>query len=927
MKLDDIRKKFLDYFEAHGHRVVPSSSLVPQNDPTLLFTNAGMNQFKDMFLGQEKRDYARATSSQKCFRASGKHNDLENVGRTARHHTFFEMLGNFSFGDYFKKEAIRFAWELLTSEYGLPKQRLWVTVFEHDDEAEKLWREVTDVDPARLVRMGEKDNFWAMGEVGPCGPCSEIIMDQGPGVGCGRETCDIHCDCGRFLELWNLVFMQFNRDASGRMTPLPHPSIDTGMGLERIAAVLQGVQSNYDTDLFRAIIARIEELADKRYGQDVHQDVSMRIIAEHSRAMAFLIADGVLPSNEGRGYVLRRVMRRAGRHAKLLGLDEPVLFQVADRVVDLMAGPYPELKDKRSYLKEAIRAEEERFLQTLDAGLKILQEEISKYSSRIAKEAEIKDELNTAKGEKVKKVNDETYSESQYGRLAEIMAKRETIKKRWVLSSEIAFKLYDTYGFPLDLTETIGEDEGFMVDKEGFERAMAAQRERARESWKGSGDQAVAAIYKEIKHDGIRTVFTGYHEARTGAKVKVLLAGDRRIESFDRAGGEFQLITDRTPFYGEQGGQLGDTGVISASPSGQPAMQAVVTDTKKPLEDLYVHHCRLVSGSLRVGDTLEMAVDEERRQDIARNHSATHLLQWALRDTLGEHVQQKGSLVAPDRLRFDFTHFSPISAEELLEVERKVNARVRENAAVEVSVLPHQEALWKGAIALFGEKYGEEVRMVEMGDFSLELCGGTHTARAGDVGVFKIVSETGVAAGVRRIEALTGRGAVEYLQEQEQTLRQAAGLLKGSPSELVSKIERLQEEVKSLKKELKAAREQKSLGGEEGLLDQVQEVNGVRLLAAEVAIPDPRALRDFSDRVRAKLRSGVLVLASQAEGKAYLLVAVSKDLQDRFHAGKIAQELAPLVGGKGGGRPDLAQAGGPNPEGIPPALAKVKSLL
>jgi len=882
MKLDDIRKKFLDYFEAHGHRVVPSSSLVPQNDPTLLFTNAGMNQFKDMFLGQEKRDYARATSSQKCFRASGKHNDLENVGRTARHHTFFEMLGNFSFGDYFKKEAIGFAWELLTSEYGLPKQRLWVTVFEHDDEAEKLWREVTDVDPARLVRMGEKDNFWAMGEVGPCGPCSEIIMDQGPGVGCGRETCDIHCDCGRFLELWNLVFMQSNRDASGRMTPLPHPSIDTGMGLERITAVLQGVQSNYDTDLFRAIIARIEELADKRYGQDVHQDVSMRIIAEHSRAMAFLIADGVLPANEGRGYVLRRVMRRAGRHAKLLGLDEPVLFQVADRVVDLMAGAYPQLKEKRRYLQEAIRAEEERFLQTLDTGLRLLREETEKHGRK---------------------------------------------KKPWTLPGEVAFRLYDTYGFPLDLTETIGDDEGFVVDKEGFERAMAAQRERAREHWKGSGDQAVAAIYKEIKHDGIRTEFTGYKEARTGAKVKVLLAGDRRIESFDRAGGEFQLITDRTPFYGEQGGQLGDTGVISASPSGQPAMQAVVTDTKKPLEDLYVHHCRLVSGSLRVGDPLEMAVDDERRQDIARNHSATHLLQWALRDTLGEHVQQKGSLVAPDRLRFDFTHFSPISAEELLEVERKVNARVRENAAVEVSVQPYQEALWKGAIALFGEKYGEEVRMVEMGDFSLELCGGTHTARTGDAGVFKIVSETGVAAGVRRIEALTGRGAVVYLQQQDQTIRQAAGLLKGSPSELVSKIERLQEEVKSLKKELKAAREQKSLGGEEGLLDQVQEVNGVRLLAAEVAIPDPRALRDFSDRVRAKLRSGVLVLASQAEGKAYLLVAVSKDLQDRFHAGKIAQELAPLVGGKGGGRPDLAQAGGPNPEGIPPALAKVKSLL
>ena len=884
MNFDEIRQKFLTYFEQHGHRVAPSSSLVPQNDPTLLFTNAGMNQFKDVFLGQEKRDYLRATSSQKCFRASGKHNDLENVGRTARHHTFFEMLGNFSFGDYFKKEAIGFAWELLTSEYGLPKKQLWITVFENDDEAEKLWREQTDVDPARIARMGEKDNFWAMGEVGPCGPCSEIIMDQGPGVGCGRKTCDIHCDCDRFLELWNLVFMQFNRDAQGKITPLPRPSIDTGMGLERIAAALQGVHSNYDTDLFRSIIARIEELAGRTYGKKakdlderVDLDFYMRVMADHSRAMVFLIADGVLPDNEGRGYVLRRVMRRAITHAHHLGFKEPVLYQIADRVVDLMAAAYPQLKDKRKYLQEAIRAEEERFLQTIEAGLGLLQEEVKK------------------------------------------------IYKLKPLPGEVAFKLYDTYGFPLDLTETIGRNEGFEVDKAGFERAMTAQRERARESWKGSGDEAVASIYKQLRSEGVRTDFTGYRESRTGAKVGVILVGEERVEKLDRVGVEFQLIADRTPFYGEQGGQIGDTGQVFAS--NRKTVLATVMDTKKPLEDLYVHHCKLHSGSLQVGDTVELAVDEERRKDIARNHSATHLLQSALREILGDHVQQKGSLVAPDRLRFDFTHFSPISPEDLLQVERKVNALIRENAAVEVSVLPYQEALWKGATALFGEKYGDEVRMVEMGDFSLELCGGTHTHRTGDVGLFKIASETGVAAGVRRIEALTGRGAIEHVQAQENLLREAAGLLKGAPAELLSKVEKLQEEVKGLRKELKAAREKKSWAGGEDILDRVEEVNGVRLLALEVDIPDPKALREFSDRVRAKLKSGVLVLGSKGENKAYLLVAVSPDLQDRYSAGKIAQELAPLVGGKGGGRPDLAQAGGPNPEQLGEALAKVKSLL
>jgi alanyl-tRNA synthetase len=716
MKLEELRTSFLNYFQRHGHQVVKSSSLVPQNDPTLLFTNAGMNQFKDVFLGMEKRPYSRATSSQKCFRVSGKHNDLENVGHTARHHTFFEMLGNFSFGDYFKEEAIAFAWELLVKELGLDKSRLWFTVFRDDDEAFELWRKVAGVPASRIVRMGEKDNFWSMGETGPCGPCSEIIFDQGEKVGCGKPDCRIGCDCDRYLELWNLVFMQYNRDQEGKMTPLPRPSIDTGMGLERITAVMQGVFSNYDTDHFQALIQTIAALAKINDPENQRTQASLRVIADHARAIAFLIADGILPANDGRGYVLRRVMRRAARHARLLGFDKPVLYKVCERVAELMGNAYPELLEHKKYTAEVIINEEERFLQTLDNGLRLIRDEISRHK---------KDQAP------------------------------------WSLPGEVAFRLYDTYGFPLDLTQAIGRDEGFVVDTSGFEREMEKQRERARAAWKGSGAEEVESVFKQIRSRGIKSEFSGYHSLSGQGRVLALICNGAPCEKASDTGIDFQLIADQTPFYGEVGGQVGDQGIIKGQ-----NFEAMVLDAKRPYDDLVVHHCRLKSGEVKVGDRVELSVDQERREDIARNHSATHLLQAALRKILGEHVQQKGSLVDPDRLRFDFTHFSPLAEKELLEVEKLVNKMVRANSEIQAENVSYQKAIQAGAMALFGEKYGETVRMVSMGDFSKELCGGTHCRKTGDIGFFKIVSEGSVAAGVRRIEALTGRGAVEYMQSR-----------------------------------------------------------------------------------------------------------------------------------------------------------------
>ncbi len=878
MKLDEIRKKFLDYFQRNGHEIVKSSSLIPEGDPTLLFTNAGMNQFKDVFLGVEKRSYNRAATAQKCFRASGKHNDLENVGRTARHHTFFEMLGNFSFGDYFKREAIRFAWEFMTVDMALPKEKLWITVYQDDDEAFELWQELPDVSADRILRMDEKENFWAMGDTGPCGPCSEIHIDQGEHIGCGREDCGIECECDRYLELWNLVFMEYNRDEAGKMTPLPRPSIDTGLGIERIAAVKQGVYNNYDIDHFQNIIRAITDITGTEYGRGPHSDVSLRVIADHARSMAFLIGDGILPANEGRGYVLRRVMRRAGRHAKMLGKNEPMLYKVANTVADLMGEAYPELLDKRTFITEVIKKEEERFLETLDAGLKILQEEIHKIKS--------------------------------------------SGKQTGMISGELAFKLYDTYGFPPDLTRNIAEEEGLEVDHAGFEGSMEKQRERAREHWKGSGEKTVDEVYKKIKTDHGETDFRGYDTLADSGRVLALIADGEPAERVSEPGTKFELITEQTPFYGESGGQVGDRGKIETSDA-----LARVRDTTRPIENLFVHHCELEKGGIETGETVSLNVDADRRKDIARNHSATHLLQAALREVIGDHVHQKGSLVTPDRLRFDLTHFNPVTRDELRKLEDRVNQWVRENHPLHVLIVSHKEALQRGATALFGEKYGETVRMIEIGGFSRELCGGTHTSMTGDVGLFKIMSETGVSAGVRRIEAVTGRAAVDELHHLEDRILKTAEYLRSDPAEIEDRVQKLQEEIKGLKKELKAERERKLKSSDADILEGVKQINGMKVLATEVEVAGPKELRMLGDELKNRLKSGVAVIGTRAGNKAHLLAVVTDDLTDKVKAGDLVKEIAPLVGGKGGGRPDFAQAGGPEPENLAKALARAEEMI
>ncbi len=868
---NQIRQRFLSYFERHGHAIVPSSSLIPHNDPTLLFANAGMNQFKDLFLGREKRDYVRATSAQKCVRAGGKHNDLENVGRTARHHTFFEMLGNFSFGDYFKKEAIAFGWEFLTGELGLPKDRLWVTVFREDDEAYEIWRDRIGIPEERIVRMGEKDNFWAMGDTGPCGPCSEIHIDQGEAMACGPNCGIGQCDCDRYLELWNLVFMQFDRSADGTMAPLPKPSIDTGMGLERITAIVQGVQSNYDTDLLRGIIAFVEQLAGKAYGADANDDVSMRVIADHSRATAFLIGDGVLPSNEGRGYVLRRIMRRAARHAKMLGFQEPMLFRTVGHVIDSMAGAYPELTERRDYVARVVKNEEERFIQTLDNGLRILNDEVDRLRRQGAT----------------------------------------------TIPGEVVFRLYDTYGFPTDLTADIVEGEGFTLDEKGFETCMERQRRQAREHWKGSGEETVAAIYRELRQEGIRSEFTGYRSLTDYGTILALIKDGRRVEEAHE-GDKVEIVTATTPFYGESGGQTGDSGELSTGKA-----KARITDTQKPVPDLTVHVAEVTAGGLKTGEAADLTVDGEARQATALNHTATHILQAVLIEVLGDHVKQAGSLVTPERLRFDFSHFSPMSAEELARVEREVNRRIRENQQVETQQMATDEAVAAGATALFGEKYGDRVRVVRLGEFSMELCGGTHVRAAGDIGLFKIVQETGIAAGVRRIEALTGARALDFIRQEEETLERVASLVKSERGQLEGRLKKLLDQQKELEREVETLQSRLNAGRSAELLEQAREVAGVKVLAARLDDLDGKQLREMSDQLRDRLGSGVIVLGCEKEGKANLLVAVTRDLTDKLHAGRIIKALAEEVGGKGGGRPDLAQAGGNRPEGLAAALAAV----
>jgi alanyl-tRNA synthetase len=878
-----IREAFLRFFEERGHRRVASAALVPQNDPTLLFTNSGMVQFKDVFTGREKRDYTRATTAQKCVRAGGKHNDLENVGFTARHHTFFEMLGNFSFGDYFKKDAIAWGWEFVTSEkwLGLDEARLAATVFNGegglpwDEEAFQLWKD-QGVPAERIYKLGAKDNFWAMGDTGPCGPCSELHYFQGNDIPCAEEKagkkCEgVACDCDRWLEIWNLVFMQFERNADGKLKPLPKPSIDTGAGLERMASVAQGKRSNYDTDLFRNLIAAIEKLAGKTYGGgEAPDDVSMRVIADHARAATFLIGDGVLPANDGRGYVLRRIMRRAIRHGKRLGLEKPFLAEVCGAVLVEMGPAYPETAGNEPFIRKVAQQEEESFRRTLDKGLLILEEE---------------------------------------------MARLERAGQKTV-AGKVAFQLYDTYGFPMDLTRVIVSERGLGVDEAGFEQHM--EQQRARSEWKGSGETAVGDLHKAIAAELGATRFVGYDAETTHSEVIALVVNGARATRAGR-GDQVEVITAVTPFYGESGGQLGDTGMI-----GGPRGTVKVTDAQRPVPGLVTHLGEVAEGELQVGDRVELTVDRTRRDLIRANHSATHLLHLALRETLGEHVKQAGSVVGPDALRFDFAHFQPLTTEELHRVEARVNELVRQNAGGETVELAIEDARKTGAMMIFGEKYGETVRVVTLGP-SKELCGGTHVRRTGDIAFFKIASEESIAAGVRRMVAHTGPRAVELAQRIEDELRRSAGLLKSGAFEVSAKIEASQRRLKELERALEKAGGKLATAQSGDLAAQAEVVGSAKILATRVQ-GDAKALRELADKLRDKLGSGVVALGAEVDGKAVLLVAVTKDLTGKVKAGDLVKEAARLVGGAGGGKPDLAQAGGADPSGLDDALARIKAL-
>src|SRR5262245_11089850 len=885
----ELRETFLRYFERNGHTIVRSSPLVPGSDPTLLFTNAGMVQFKAVFLGEERREYVRATTCQKCVRAGGKHNDLENVGRTARHHTFFEMLGNFSFGDYFKTEAIAYAWEFLTRDLGIPAGRLCATVFTEDDEAFELWKPYVPAD--RILRLGEKDNFWAMGDTGPCGPCSEVHFHQGDHIpwaeeASGGKCLGPACECDRWLEIWNLVFMQFDRDASGKLTPLPKPSIDTGMGLERIAAVVQGKSSNFDTDLIRPLIVDVERRSGKAYGAREADDVSMRVIADHARATAFLIADQVSPSNEWRGYVLRRIMRRAMRHGRLLGLAEPFLWQVTGTVAELMGGPYPELVEQRTRVAELTRLEEERFAETLDRGLE-----------RIAEEAE----------------GAQSWPSDGDG------ARR--------VPGKVLFTLYDTYGFPVDLAQEVLQDRGFAVTPETqaeYDAEMETQRERARASATFGGGGAAAdeaATYQTLLADIPRGEFLGYEAMTAPARILAMVAGARRRREAV-AGDEVEVILDRTPFYAESGGQIGDTGVITGRQG-----RGEVVDTQYRGAGLIAHRLRVVDGGFREGEDVAASVESPRRQGLRLHHTGTHLLHAALRKVLGTHVTQAGSLVAPDRLRFDFTHAKPVKDRDLQQVEDLVNEAVRENITVDPFWTDLDAALRMGAMALFGEKYGNHVRVVRIGDFSTELCGGTHLDATGQIGLFKVTTEGAVASGVRRLEAVTGSTALAHVGQEEQALRQSAELLRIPPLEVPRRLQKLLDDQKGLEKQLAEMEARLAKGRAQDLVADARTVAGVPGVVARLDGLDAEGLRAVVDSVRERLGSGVTFLGAVTDGKVNLVSAVTKDLTGRVHAGKLIQEVARMVGGGGGGRPDLAQAGGKNPAELDRALARVPDLV
>jgi alanyl-tRNA synthetase len=872
---NELREIFLQFFEKKGHKRVPSSSLIPAKDPTLLFTNAGMVQFKDYFLGLEKPPFKRAVSCQKCMRAGGKHNDLENVGKTGRHHTFFEMLGNFSFGDYFKKEAIEYAWEFVTEVLKLPKERLYVSVFREDEEAFKIWRDYIRIPEDRIFLLDEKDNFWAMGDVGPCGPCSEIYYDRGEEFACG-ENCGIgKCDCDRYLEIWNLVFMQFERKEDGTLEKLSKPSIDTGMGLERIASVVQGVPSNYETDLLYPLVEFGAKVSGKPYRKDPKVDTSLRVIADHLRAMVFLISDGVLPSNEGRGYVLRRIIRRASRHGRLLGIKRPFLFEGVEEVVKIMKFAYPELEDSKDFVVKVVKAEEERFQKTLEKGMFVLQEIVERLKS----------------------------------------------SGKDLIPGEEVFKLYDTYGFPVDFILETANDENMKVDLDSFNKLLEEQRKRGRLSWKGKGMVSVSDEIAELEKE-CPTKFVGYSELETNARV-VGIVKDGKLVSRATEGEKVLLILDKTPFYAEKGGQVGDTGRIVGSEG-----ICEVNDTQNLTGSLISHHCIVKKGRITVGDTVRAIVDGERRRSIARAHSATHLLHKALKEVLGDHVRQAGSLVMPDFLRFDFTHFSQVSREELEKVENLVYEWILANYPVETYETSYEKAIEEGAIALFDEKYGEVVRVVKIGDVSKELCGGTHVSRSGDIGLFKIVSESSVASGTRRIEAVVGKKSLELLREKEETLRSLSEIFQVQEGQLVKKAEQIVEELERTQKEVQKLQKKLATSELDALVRSAESINGIKVLTAKLEGIVGKELVEVADSARNKLgnNSAVLLIGTKGE-KAGIVVAISKNLTDRFDAVELLNRSASKVGGRGGGRKDLAQGGLKGGSSFEPVFAEFRRLL
>jgi len=870
MESSKIRQLFLDFFREKGHEVIPSSQLLPKNDPTLLFANAGMGQFKSVFLGEEELPFKRATTVQKCLRAGGKHNDLENVGRTARHHTFFEMLGNFSFGDYFKKEAAQWAWEFLTERVKLPADKLYVTVYEKDDEAAEIWKRDIGVPADRIYRLGQKDNFWQMGDTGPCGPCSEILIDQGSEMGCGKSTCTIGCDCDRYLEIWNLVFMQFNRNAAGELTPLPKPSIDTGMGLERLSAVLQGKVNNFDSDLFMPVIRKVEEISGKKYHTDSATNVSMRVIADHIRSAAFVLSEGLTPSNEGRGYVLRRIIRRAARHGFMLGIEGPFLYKVLDAVYEIMSGPYPELLEDTANSKKVLKFEEERFAHTLNSGVTILDK---------------------------------------------LMSDVKALGKDTIPGAEL-FKLYDTFGFPLDLAQDIADDNKLLIDHKGFNDEMELQKTRARASWVGA-EEEVPAVYKKIKDILKATRFLGYETLKADCTVSGIIKNNSLVDEVHE-GEEVDLVLDATPFYAESGGQISDTGTIKAD-----NLKVEVRHTKK-ISGIVLHAGTVKKGTLRKGMAVHALVEEERRKAVMRNHTATHLLQAALREVLGDHIKQAGSLVAHDRLRFDFTHFFALDDHEISEVEGIVNEKIIGNLPVEVKETSLDDAISRGVTALFGEKYGNEVRVVRAGDFSAELCGGTHCRATGDIGPFKIISEGSVASGVRRIEAITGYSTLEYNRAREAELKKTAALLRVNDLKVLERVEKVLGDLKQHEKELDKIKQKAVTCGADAILEEIEVINNIKVLAHKAEGLDMKSLRGLADSIKDKMGSGVIVLGSALDGQAYYVSVVTKDLVSRLNAGEI---LKAVTGGKGGGRPDMAQGGTSDAEGIDRALSSVSDII